>query len=62
MKNLGIYIHIPFCKKKCNYCDFISYSQNEENQKRYIDSLIKSIESAKQQKSFENYIVNVISL
>ena len=60
MKNLGIYIHIPFCKKKCNYCDFISYSQNEENQKRYIDSLIKSIESAKQQKSFENYIVNTI--
>lgn len=60
MKNLGIYIHIPFCKKKCNYCDFISYSQNEENQKQYIDSLIKSIESAKQQKSFENYIVNTI--
>lgn len=26
-KNLGIYIHIPFCEKKCNYCDFVSYDK-----------------------------------
>ena len=25
-KNIGIYIHIPFCKRKCEYCDFVSYS------------------------------------
>ena len=32
-KEIGIYVHIPFCKRKCDYCDFISYSKNEEIQK-----------------------------
>ena len=26
MEKIGIYIHIPFCKKKCDYCDFVSFS------------------------------------
>lgn len=39
MKDLGIYIHIPFCVKKCAYCDFISFEKKEENIKRYIESL-----------------------
>ena len=25
-KELGIYLHIPFCKQKCYYCDFVSYA------------------------------------
>lgn len=29
-KEIGLYIHIPFCKKKCNYCDFCSYDNKEE--------------------------------
>ena len=29
--SLGIYIHIPFCKKKCNYCDFVSYDKNPDS-------------------------------
>ena len=28
MKNIGIYIHIPFCLKKCAYCSFLSFEQN----------------------------------
>lgn len=60
MKNLGVYIHIPFCKKKCNYCDFISYNKNEVMQKQYIDSLINSIEYTKQSNNFDKYIVNTI--
>ena len=32
MEKLGIYIHIPFCKKKCKYCDFISFSCFEEKE------------------------------
>ena len=39
-QNLGIYVHIPFCKKKCKYCDFISFENKEDNKKeKYIDKL-----------------------
>ena len=29
-KEIGIYVHIPFCKQKCSYCDFCSYAEKEE--------------------------------
>ena len=35
-KNMGLYIHIPFCKSKCKYCDFISYSNKEHLIDRYV--------------------------
>ena len=44
MKELGIYIHIPFCKQKCYYCDFISYANKEGKVKEYIECLQKEIE------------------
>lgn len=54
MKNLGIYIHIPFCKKKCEYCDFISFSGIEENEEKYVEALILDIKNyAKQVKDYE---------
>ena len=37
MKNMGLYIHIPFCKKKCEYCDFISYEGKEKLVEKYIE-------------------------
>ena len=37
MKPIGIYIHIPFCKKKCEYCDFISYEGKENLVEKYIE-------------------------
>ncbi len=40
---LGIYVHIPFCVKKCNYCDFLSAPCTKEVQKRYIKALLKQI-------------------
>ena len=42
-KELGIYIHIPFCKKKCYYCDFVSFSNLENKQTGYIEALKKEI-------------------
>ena len=42
---LGIYIHMPFCKKKCYYCDFVSYTNKESKVKEYIDCVIKEINS-----------------
>lgn len=44
MEDLGIYVHIPFCKSKCYYCDFNSYSNKEYLQDEYISCLIKEIE------------------
>lgn len=41
---LGIYIHIPFCAKKCYYCDFISYANKNELVKSYVEALKKEIE------------------
>lgn len=35
-KNIGIYVHIPFCKQKCRYCDFKSYTGKENQIEQYI--------------------------
>jgi oxygen-independent coproporphyrinogen-3 oxidase len=43
MRDLGIYVHIPFCKKKCNYCDFISFSCFEDKYDEYFEKLKKEI-------------------
>lgn len=43
MKKLGIYIHIPFCKQKCYYCDFVSFANQEGLQIDYFKSLKKEI-------------------
>ena len=42
--NFGIYIHIPFCKRKCSYCDFISFCNKDNLIESYIDALKKEIE------------------
>lgn len=44
---LGIYIHIPFCIKKCDYCDFISYSNCFDMQEKYVEKLLEEIEENK---------------
>lgn len=36
----GIYVHVPFCIKKCNYCDFNSFKLNREDKKNYIEGII----------------------
>ena len=38
----GLYIHIPFCAKKCAYCDFISFAGGEEEEE-YINAVIKEM-------------------
>ncbi|MCX5784927.1 MAG: radical SAM family heme chaperone HemW [Elusimicrobia bacterium] len=37
----GLYIHIPFCRKKCGYCDFISYAGKENRIDAYLEALAK---------------------
>jgi|GEM_PF-196050 len=40
-----IYIHWPFCKNKCSYCDFTSFANSEEYQKDYCDALCNEIKN-----------------
>lgn len=42
-RDLGLYIHIPFCVKKCEYCDFLSGPASEETKRLYVEALIKEI-------------------
>ena len=44
--SLGIYIHIPFCRAKCNYCAFVSQVGNEELQQAYVAALCREITAA----------------
>ncbi|MCR4925108.1 MAG: radical SAM family heme chaperone HemW [Clostridiales bacterium] len=41
--SIGLYIHIPFCKGKCPYCDFYSVRTDEELMNRYVASLVAEI-------------------
>jgi oxygen-independent coproporphyrinogen III oxidase len=41
----ALYIHIPFCKQKCNYCDFVSYAGKEELIDSYVEALVRELES-----------------
>ena len=60
-KELGIYIHIPFCKHKCYYCDFVSFSNKEEIVEKYIKVVIKELKKYLENKEFmKNYNVTTI--
>ncbi len=45
-KPLALYLHIPFCKRKCAYCDFLSFPATKEAQERYCSFLCREIEQA----------------
>ena len=58
MKELAIYIHLPFCVRKCLYCDFVSGPYSEEVQNNYVNQLLKEIdwffEKEKKKSEFKN--------
>ncbi len=59
VKKLGIYIHIPFCKSKCFYCDFYSIVSSENKIQEYLKALIKELKFyAKQLK--DKYVIDSI--
>ncbi len=61
LKEIGIYIHIPFCKKKCKYCDFTSFCFDEEKIKEYFRVLKSEIINFKLKDSFfDEYKITTI--
>ena len=62
MKQLGIYIHIPFCKKKCDYCDFLSFQNCDEYIEKYINKLIDEIKQEANKISRQDYKITTIYL
>ena len=50
---LELYVHIPFCVRKCQYCDFLSDPSDEETKDRYIEALLKEIRAAEHTEDYE---------
>ena len=57
-KELGVYIHIPFCEKKCIYCDFISFENKLDLQGQYVEKLLEEINNEKD--LFKDYKITTI--
>ncbi len=55
-RDIELYIHIPFCIRKCNYCDFLSAPADEETKRNYVSTLIREI----QQSSCDDVLVDTI--
>lgn len=55
-KEIGLYIHIPFCKQKCNYCDFISFA----NRCNYIETYIEKLKKEIIEYKLNEYIISTI--
>ena len=59
-RTLGLYLHIPFCKAKCAYCDFYSLPHREEKMDDYVAALSRHLEEVAPQAA--NHTVETISL
>ena len=57
-KKIEIYIHIPFCVKKCAYCDFLSCPADGETKERYVQALCREIEWSKD--CLKEYLVDTV--
>jgi oxygen-independent coproporphyrinogen-3 oxidase len=59
MKKLGVYIHVPFCKQKCNYCDFYSVKWDDEWENKYTEAVIDEIKGYKEMLR-DKYLVDTV--
>lgn len=56
--NIGLYIHIPFCRQKCLYCDFCSYDDMDHLHDEYVAALCREITG--QGGIFDEYIIDTV--
>ena len=60
-RELGIYMHIPFCQHKCDYCDFISFSNKQDFIENYVEAVKKEINNYFKDKTLlETYTITTI--
>ena len=52
MKQLGLYIHVPFCEKKCPYCDFYSVSAAQDVLDKYTEKICRVLENYSENSHF----------
>ena len=53
---LGVYVHVPFCRRKCAYCGFYSITFREELARSYLDALLKEAEQSASPDAMTLYI------
>lgn len=51
-KNIGIYVHIPFCTRRCGYCDFLTFAHLEHIHQPYTSALVKEIEKCEELEAY----------
>ncbi len=44
MSDMALYIHIPFCRRRCKYCSFVSFDSSEDNIPVYVNAVKKELE------------------
>ncbi len=61
MRDVSLYIHIPFCRSKCYYCDFLSFPDcSLSEHKRYVEALVEEIKAYSDVAVQNDYIVRTI--
>lgn len=60
-EKMELYIHIPFCVQKCNYCDFLSFVVNDDVREEYVDALLRQIDLESERSSMYLYGYREIS-
>ncbi len=55
MKPIGVYLHLPFCVRKCAYCDFVSYAGQEQCLPQYFQAIQRELAWYQKQEVFSEY-------